>query len=102
MKTKATHTPGPWKAVAVSTPVPFKRATRDHRMEIFAGPHKIARLGGTLDDYTNAHLIAAAPDLLNALNECLDVEASRPPSIKRLDHMDMIRTAIAKATGEHK
>jgi hypothetical protein len=99
---EAAHTPGPWKAVAVSDPVPFKRQTRNHRMEVFdANGQRVVRLGGTFDDYNNARLIAAAPELLEALKsvctayrcECLD-EEPRP-------HCPMClgRAAIAKAEG---
>ena len=54
----------------------------------------------------NAHLIAAAPDLLEALDGMLQVYGGKydgemlPKSSSELELIDMARAAIAKATGE--
>lgn len=54
----------------------------------------------------NAHLIAAAPDLLEALDGMLQVygwkydDEMLPKSNSELELIDMARAAIAKATGE--
>lgn len=85
---QAQHTPGPWKAT-------FRRTV----MHIHSDSKKIASMGSghvglSHEDDANARLIAAAPDLLNALSVLADAaEARGIPA-------DAARTAIAKARGE--
>ena len=93
------HTPGPW---TVGGDTQFM-----NQVEIWpaigcaygVGPEVIA----------NAHLIAAAPDLLDALESAVDCGMVPSSSLKdggaarhaRQVHVaDMIRAAIAKAKGE--
>ena len=78
------HTPGPWKASGVGT---VSHATRGFW---------IARLWvgfRTKEREANARLIAAAPDMLAALED-LTVAAPNDPCWQRA------RAAIAKAKGE--
>lgn len=60
---EAKSTPGPWSAVKYGT---------QGRLRIMAGSMPIATVtsGSNTDFAHNAHLIAAAPDLLEALAEC--------------------------------
>lgn len=76
---KMMHTPGPWQAAIEDEPIsdgvsivgPLHVCGED-------GPSQyIATLHGYTDDFiafnmANAHLIAAAPDLLEALKACLE------------------------------
>lgn len=90
------HTPGPWKAEAGGRE-PLVLAGLTPVAQVFA-------LGESIDDAAeeeaNARLIAAAPDLLEALQDALswigklsDWAGAEDPNIERY------RTAIAKAEG---
>ena len=57
----------------------------------------IARIG-VVDDTANAHLIAAAPDLYDALEGCLDSLGDE--FILPRDCVRQARTALMKARGE--
>lgn len=92
------HTPGPWRI-----------GHQDHTQTKIFGAHRteashIASTPfGTIEDASNARLIAAAPELLAAL-EAVIAESRRvihPDSAdNRLYSIDVIaRAAIAKATG---
>jgi hypothetical protein len=68
MKT-TNHTPGPWA---------IHERAKDSRTHISNGAHIICTLGTTRTDGSpnhtpNARLIAAAPDLLSALDSCLEI-----------------------------
>jgi len=89
----AQHTPGPWRQVI----------NRDKTINV-VGPHdddysseKVALINGK--GVANARLIAAAPDLLAALEgllaECKDHEVSATGQVV----FDKAHFAIAKATG---
>ena len=81
----AKHTPGPWKATARHVTAP---ETED-RLEL-----RVTIGGGNRDDNrANARLIAAAPDLLEALEACY--AALHPNSAEG----KAASAAIAKATG---
>ena len=81
------HTPGPW--------------TVDHDAVSHNGAHIAFAIGHDGDDYAtqcaNARLVAAAPDLLAALQEILDAEEGVGETDR--PHMIRARAAIAKATG---
>lgn len=91
------HTPGPWKAGSASVSAP---ETED-RLGLSVRIHG----GNGADNRANARLIAAAPDLLAALEALLPMVAEwhaefprhigdkEPPAIQAA------RAAIAKATG---
>jgi len=83
---RATHTPGPWEA---------------DNFRVWAG---------TEEAEANARLIAAAPEMLQALRDALQIcqiaKQYFPKSIKNSDKFDLcnieensIKKAIAKATG---
>jgi hypothetical protein len=93
------HTPGPWGV---------------HNNEVFAGPFKRIKGGISgfrahiceIDDLdldgideieANARLIAAAPDLLEALHLLLDATYS---DLVTIDDLGRAEAAIAKATQE--
>jgi hypothetical protein len=86
------HTPGPWRVL----PTPFC-----DRIEAENGPC-IAETGNWLahekvEQHANARLIAAAPDLLEALKELRVREWGHGPSTDPL--YARVRDAIAKAEG---
>ena len=88
----AAHSPGPWIAVHC--------ADDGGEFSIHAanGIHVALSIGGTKSEAANARLIAAAPELLEALRGLmkLDEELSSEGAIEALDKA---RAAIAKATG---
>lgn len=85
-------TPGPWRAVD-------KRPYSDG-FSIFSGNQYVAFVGdsdGVTDYLSNANLIAAAPELLEALQDVVDYHfgktATAPAYLKA-------KAAIAKALGQ--
>lgn len=58
MHTTAEHTPGPWEAIGAEVYAPAPATVRPLIARCIYGPP---------DERANAHLIAAAPDLLEAL-----------------------------------
>ena len=100
------HTPGPWRYL----PENGSPTTGQH---MIAGgkPGYLAEVRdcGSGDIKANARLIAAAPDLLEALLDALpyvedvldnpeQLACFKPGTVQR--HVKAIRAAIAKATGE--
>lgn len=85
-----THTPGPWTIEME----PHSRKTSDGFLSIESALYTICTNVSNCD----AALIAAAPDLLDALVALIDCVSVRidDPRIKRFD---AARAAIAKATG---
>ena len=87
------HTPGPWEAREVS----------QNWIEILASdlvigtvlPTQYVSLGRSPEQQANARLIAAAPELLEALHAMLDEHAD----CKGCDASNLAFAAIAKAEG---
>ena len=89
-----THTPGPWAIEAAPNGYTYIRA--EHRAEIaLVGSENM--LADDSSAASNAMLIAAAPDLLEALRDL--VEAVEDPEASSLMRLNAARDAIAKATG---
>lgn len=88
------YTPGPWRLHQTSTRAVFAGLPPDE--------DAVAHVDGGFEDarIANARLIAAAPELLEALRECVDcvtdlvTEAHEDPEVLKKS-----RAAIAKATG---
>lgn len=93
----AKHTPGPWIAA------PLGVLSRDHTVSAYGGPLlgrvRIADVfvGENLDVCANARLIAAAPDLLEAVSDMLRYCIC--PTEQAQAVFGKARTAIAKAKG---
>jgi hypothetical protein len=69
MKTKQTHTPGPWVTNENESGV----MSKTHGFIAYAFPETLA-FNQTLDEYkANARLIAAAPDLLKAARDVVNI-----------------------------
>ena len=93
------HTPGPWTA--------NKPTQSNGRAEVHAGPMLVAQAFNWLLDaegdeqcWADARLIAAAPDLLAALNDMLNAENSYPyggMSESEIAAIGKARAAIARA-----
>ena len=90
------HTPGPW--VAVTDEFGCKQITA-HQVEVASTPG----LSNEEEDLANAHLIAASPDLFEAL-EALLFQRDRPHGFPDNpwyeEEFGQARTALAKARGE--
>ena len=90
------HTPGPWKTSYTNLSVVIA--------ENGAVVARASKLNGLVNLQANARLIAAAPELLEALESIAsmyDYEASCGDLASRLyEATCLARAAIAKATGE--
>lgn len=90
------HTPGPWVVVPG-----IKSGPEETPPSIHTEPGRlIASMGYSITEMAqnaeaNAHLIAAAPDLLRALEEILGLLEHRP-----MVHLNAAKVAIAKAKGK--
>ena len=87
------HTPGPWKFYDDSSD------GKTNRIEIVAIGKTVARIYHSVpsEDLPNAHLIAAAPDLLEALRY---VRAALPHERWADDMKKLADAVIAKAEGQ--
>lgn len=104
------HTPGPWVVAADERYDPFFLADRIVGYDIKAGDVFVVGCEGISGDselnLANAHLISAAPDLLEALEIWLadyDEVAANPdfePFPHVADRVAKTRAAIARARGE--
>ena len=84
------HTPGPWSAHAHESTDTYTIHVAGRSWESWA----VAHVGDCTDDEANARLIAAAPDLLEALK---NVIRGVPDT---WDGVIKARAAIAKAEGK--
>ena len=94
------HTPGPWKTVARNYPI-ADTGDYDGCWEVLTGDPKkpIVQIWGDSDeDEANARLIAAAPDLLEALKDTLQLLEVYCGDFEE-GTRKQARAAIAKAEG---
>jgi hypothetical protein len=95
------HTPAPWKVsddtdgVWVSGSDPNANVICDIVGRAY--DHKTGEITITGEDIANANLIAAAPELLAALQAFVDYHAT---DYEDIPEMEQARAAIVKATGE--
>lgn len=96
----AAHTPGPWRVYHA----PYNQLSVGTDVEDITGPDfEICRFGDTNDseDEANARLIAAAPELLEALEGAVPfLEADQRICDFEVAPLTKARTAIAKAKGD--
>ena len=85
------HTPGPWK---IGTPPPNGEQTVGTDQGLMVA---VATTSAGVQTKANARLIAAAPDLLEALKGLMALSDHR---VDLRDAAKDARAAIAKATGE--
>ena len=93
------HTPGPWKVAK-----PSRSHANGNPMYGLVGPEIVADYEDWGFTEANARLIAAAPDLLEALKEAnKELEYLNDPkgfvSMRQERIMEKARAAIAKASG---
>lgn len=89
------HTPGPW-TISTSSPVDYALSIHGAPLKQSGGFPVVADILERTTDGTheaNARLIAAAPDLLEALRAVVSV------ADRATREFDLARSAIAKATG---
>lgn len=95
------HTPGPWRMHRHHKPISnqwiFQVVTDEEYGEIVAGTCTNPQRPEDVRE-ADAHLIAAAPDLLEALENCVDLIELISPI--EGDEIRRARAAIAKARGE--
>jgi hypothetical protein len=90
------HTPGPWASNSADS----------FELCVYGNCHRIAKMaGGEINrDIANARLIAAAPELLEALQDFLNwsnsVYYGKDTRRELVRAKDKASAAIAKATGE--
>ena len=110
--TAGSFTPGPWEQIKIKNPhVPgatciYEKLPRHNAGGVFQ--HKIAEVIPWDNDHANARLIAAAPELLEALGGCADAlnECAKQFRLEKLfghaqlaeNHLRDAHAAIAKAT----
>jgi hypothetical protein len=88
-----THTPGPWhRNISADGKYPTVFAGRNQHVAVASQQKDSA------ETEANISLIAAAPDLLDALQDLLDVVGVRIDD-PRIVQFDRARAAIAKAGG---
>jgi hypothetical protein len=87
MKKKTQHTPGPWRFEQISAKVFMGDIYAPGNTRVAANVHA-----------TNAHLIAAAPELLSVLQRLAEYPTDEHHRFAiRPEDMNAIRAAIAKA-----
>lgn len=84
-----THTPGPWAAHHHESTDTYTIHVAGRSWESWA----VAHVGDCTQDEANARLVAAAPEMLEALKGVLRV------ADRKTDEFDAARAAINKATG---
>lgn len=89
------HTPGPWKATNSACIWAVFATTRP------LGDSRLCDFGSDDESKANAHLIAAAPDLLEAMERLLRcLSWIQHPTGLTLDAMEQAKATVAKAKGE--
>ena len=90
------HTPGPWTVTEGKLSLQIHSIGKDGKREYWLANIKGESVPAS--EMGNAHLIAAAPELLEALKQVRDWEQANPGSISSLIEEDA-NAAIAKAEG---
>lgn len=91
------HTPGPWTSRCVPTSIGHAHKIEPIRACLYVD-HRDARHSDarTTLAAADARLISAAPDLLNALKECLPSMGWRTMSDEELEHEHELGNGFAK------
>jgi len=92
------HTPGPWKYYVQRTCDGYETHTIDSEAKLnpYEG-NRVCSCGGMKEE--DGHLIAAAPDLLKALDEVLDFWFAADGAVSP-EELEPYIKIIAKAKGE--
>lgn len=96
------HTPGPWKASCAPFDMAVTAIVDGGRVDIMAARN--LHIGCEKEHEANITLASAAPELLEALQECvieLDcLMKTRPAYQGGMNMVERAKSAIAKATGK--
>ena len=92
------HTPGTWVVFDDHPDKVCFHIREDDRFDEIAAIYRYQ--GNPRDTLADARLIAAAPELLDALCYLLEASSGQGPHEQWLAAMDQARAAIAKALGE--
>jgi len=92
------HTPGPWEIKYHPDPC-YKYISGPEHIALAQVVWRVEEEDRSPVCEANAHLIAAAPELLDALCYLLEASSGQGPHEQWLAAMDQARAAIAKATG---
>ena len=96
---KVTHTAGPWlhtmRNVAIADTGDYDGVDE---VKAPGGRVVVTIWNGSEEDEANARLIAAAPDMLEALQAAWNCIGELPPTQARVEVAQLIRAAIQKAT----
>ena len=100
--TDTKHTPGPWVYESEGKNNHLGKFCTEAGELICDFGHDIPYEGvpGNPPDFANAHLIAAAPDLLEALEAIVATWDGPKYNHFMADNIDLARAAIAKAKGQ--
>lgn len=103
MTTQQTHTPGPW-TTNKKCPTMVEAVADGQGVNLIVDCNDPDGFRTRGEDMANARLIAAAPDLLAALEEIAAWEPSRGPDepggMSIMDAIDIARVAIAAVEGK--
>ena len=92
------HTPGPWRIKDAGNLFPRAYTIRDASLYPVCYAEKHCEIGN--DGLANAHLIAAAPDLLQACEKALElIYQFGPRNVNEYENVKNIQQAIQKAKG---
>lgn len=98
------HTPGPWMIQSRDNDLLFDVVDSRTESKLIAGPfrHELPTVKGNSETIANARLIAAAPELLEALETivCWQDVDSIGARLTSAQMLTQARAAIAKAKGE--
>ena len=103
VRTMSRHTPGPWMAQIAREETGF-RMVRTYVLDGASGdPIAHVQANGMAEEEANARLIAAAPDLLDALRKAqsllVELRAHELTDADDVEVMAAIEAVIVKATG---
>ena len=94
---RAAFTKGPWGLQFGDSRIGIVSERGEEIASVGSAPYY---KGYSPTDYANAHLIAAAPDLVEALQECVDAMYSDNPADGWKEILDKARSVLARARGE--
>lgn len=93
--------PGPWEVEEIDDDVLSEESSTmitSHGLVVACvGPSQLTSLE---DDMNNANVIAAAPELLEALQRCEVILSEVPLEVRHVEDLVYARVAIAKALGQ--
>lgn len=103
---KAAHTPGPWELAKFEMPHGTEICIKESSLKSASGgwqfADRICTIGNYADNEANARLIAAAPEMLEALQYVVKWHREHDSGEGELFGLNFVTTAIAairKATG---